>query len=338
MDSRADSAGTSTKEAGTRSSRRSPRTRSVLLATGLAALVISPFAVAAPGGALREGKRNGTTRAETEIVGNIRSTSALKGGYVTRQSNLSPDGGGAVYGCRSQAGGSAAKPAPQNPCLRANNLSRGLAFEFNSSNGDIAGLFTVGAGGDSKKPFTTNATGVATGLNADELDGLDASEIIAAARTKTNLDADTVDGLGSTQLRTRWFLVNAASEIEAQSGGFSITACYPAAPAAANGNCYVNAGENLTDNGVSATIALQNTTDQNADTIMNGRSALPDANPEFSGEITASRCFEPGAGAIVNCAPTGTNNPNHVVISPRNSDGTFTTDGTRKRFYVTITE
>ena len=31
----------------------------------------------------------------------------------------------------------------------------------------IGGLFTVGGGGDATKPFITNATGVATGLNAD---------------------------------------------------------------------------------------------------------------------------------------------------------------------------
>jgi hypothetical protein len=316
---------------------RAPRTRSVLLATGVLAVGVSSFAVAGTGDSLREGVRNGTTARETQIVSNVGATTARTGGYSTRQSNLSDSGGGAIYGCRSKAGGSAATP-PQNPCVRANNLSTGFAFEFQATNGTVGGLISVGAGGDSTKPFVTNATGVATGLNADEVDGLDAAQLIAAARGRANLDADTVDGASASQLRTRWFLVNAAGEIEAQSGGFSIAACYPATPAAANGNCYVNTGEDLTDNGIAATIALQNTTDQNGDAIMNGRAPGADANPEFSGEITASRCFTPGAGAIVNCAPPGTNNPNHVVVSPRNSDGSFTTDGTRKRFYVTITE
>lgn len=222
MDDRPHATRTSTDQPTTAPTRRSPRTRSVLLATGLAAVVISPLAVAASGDALRQGKRNGTTSVETEIIGNIRSTSALKGGYVTRQSNLSPDGGGAVYGCRSQAGGSAATPAPQNPCLRANNLSRGLAFEFNSSNGDIGGLFTVGAGGDSKKPFTTNATGVATGLNADQVDGLEAAQIVAAARAKTNLDADTLDGKDSAELLTRFAQVSAGGAT-AQTRGLATT-------------------------------------------------------------------------------------------------------------------
>ena len=160
---------------------RAPR-RSVVAASGLLVICAAPFAGAATGDNLREGVRNGTTTKETEIVSNIRSTNALKGGYSTRQSNLSTDGGGAIYGCRSKAGGSAAKPTPQNPCVRANNLSTGYAFEFNAANGDTAGLISVGPGGDRKKPFITNATGVATGLNADRVDGVDAAQIIAAAR------------------------------------------------------------------------------------------------------------------------------------------------------------
>ena len=129
--------------------------------------------------------RNGTTTRETEIVSNISATTALKGGYSTRQSNLSASGGGAIYGCRSKTGGSAAKPLPQNPCVRANNLSTGYAFEFNAANGNVGGLFSVGAGGDDKKPFVTNATGVATGLNADRVDGKSATDLTADAVAAT---------------------------------------------------------------------------------------------------------------------------------------------------------
>ena len=161
---------------------RAPRTRSVLLSTGLLVVVMAPFGVAATGDSTREGRRNGTTVRETEIISNIKSSTGLKGGYSTRQSNLSDSGGGAIYGCRSQAGGSKASPTPQNPCLRANNLSRGLAFEFQSTIGELAGTISVANGGDSKKPFTTNATGVATGLNADRVDSLDAAALIAQAR------------------------------------------------------------------------------------------------------------------------------------------------------------
>jgi hypothetical protein len=189
---------------------RAPRTRSVVAATSLLVICIAPFAAARTGSSLREGLRNGTAARETQIISNVASTTATTGGYSTRQSNRSSSGGGAVYGCRSKAGGSAATPKPQNPCVRANNLSTGLAFEFNAAHGDIGGLFSVGSGGDAKKPFTTNATGVATGLNADRVDNLDAAQIVAAARTKTGLDADTVDGKDATDLQARFAQVTDA--------------------------------------------------------------------------------------------------------------------------------
>ncbi len=156
---------------------RAPRTRSVLAATGVLVICVAPFAAARTGGPLREGVRNGTTTAETQVISNIGSSTGPTGGYSTRQSNLSPSGGGAVYGCRSAAGGSAATPRPQNPCVRANNLNTGYAFEFNASDGPVAGLISAGIGGDTKKPFITNATGVATGLNADRVDGKSADDI-----------------------------------------------------------------------------------------------------------------------------------------------------------------
>lgn len=197
---------------------RAPRTRSVLLATGLLVVGVSSYAAAATGDSLREGRRNGTATSETQIISNVASSTGLTGGYSTRQSNLSSSGGGAVYGCRSQAGGSRATPTPQNPCIRANNLSRGLAFEFNSTIGDTAGSITVASGGDTTKPFTTNATGVATGLNADRVDSLNAAQIIALARTQAGLDADTLDGKDSTDLLTRFAQVNADGTVGTTRG------------------------------------------------------------------------------------------------------------------------
>jgi hypothetical protein len=317
---------------------KAPRTRSVLLATGVLAVGISSFAIAGTGDNLREGVRNGTSTRETQVISNIASSTGATGGYSTRQSNLSSSGGAAVYGCRSAAGGSAATPKPQNPCLRANNLSTGHAFEFQASKGTIGGLFTVGTGGDAFKPFTTNATGVATGLNADEVDGLDAAQIIAAARTRTALDADTLDGRDSTDLETRWVLVGLTGQIEAQSGGFTVVTAYPqgdpAGTSPARHNVYIDAGEDLSDNGLSATIALQNQVDQGATAVNNGTVAGPDANPEFSGEIATAKCLTPG---LVACAPAGTASNNVFVVSPRNSDGSGTVPGERKRFYVSIT-
>jgi len=307
------------------------------LATGLLVAGITSFAVAGTGDSLREGVRNGTTTRETQIVSKVAATTTATGGYATRQSNLSTSGGAAVYGCRSAVGGSAANP-PQNPCLRANNLSTGFAFEFQASKGTIGGLVTVGGGGDATKPFTTNATGVATGLNADEVDSLSASEIIAAARTKASLDADTVDGRDSTDLETRWVLIGLTGQIEAQSGGFSIVTAYPqgdpAGTSPARHNVYINAGEDLSDNGLNATIALQNQVDQGATAVNNGTVVGPDLNPEFSGEIATAKCLTPG---LVACAPAGTASNNVFVVSPRNSDGSGTVPGERKRFYVSIT-
>jgi hypothetical protein len=201
------------------------RTRSVVIATGMLALAITPFAVAATGSPLREGVRNGTTRQETQIISNIASTTRTTGGYSTRQSNLSTSGGGAVYGCRSAAGGSAATPTAQNPCIRANNLSTGYAFEFNASDGAVVGLISAGAGGDTRKPFVTNATGVATGLNADRVDGKGAEDIskdaVAAAQALKPFAQVTLNG---TAEQTRGVETNGVSD--APAGGGSATVVF----------------------------------------------------------------------------------------------------------------
>ncbi len=296
---------------------RSPRTRSVVLASGLLVLGVSPFAVAATGDAVRQGVRNGTPSSETEIIARVAAGSGAKGGYSTRQSNLSSTGGGAIYGCRSGAGGT---PANRLPCVRAVNLSAGLAFEYNAQGGLLGGTISVGNGGDTRKPFTTNATGVATGLNADRVDGQSASDVVALARAKTGLDADTVDGLGSSQLLTRWFLLNEAGQIEEQSGGFAVIDAY-----VTNQNVYVDSGASLVGKGLSSTVAIQNKIDQSGDGT---------ADPNFGGEVSIARCQT----AAVECAPPGAKSVNALVVSPRNSDGTATAAGTRKRVYVQVTE
>src|SRR4051812_46269890 len=116
------------------------------------------------------GKRNPSSNpglalnTETEIIANTST-------YGTRQSNKKDgDGGGAIYGCRSNPG--------NEPCIRANNLKGGRAFEFDTI-GKEAGRIEVGD--VSGAPFTTNATGVATGLNADKVDGKEAADFAPAA-------------------------------------------------------------------------------------------------------------------------------------------------------------
>jgi hypothetical protein len=149
------------------------RTRTVLLLAGLGAMIAAPFAIAAgEGEPLRGGVRNpGADQRqhytqETQVIANIAT-------YGTRQSNMSANGGGAIYGCRSGPGGT---PQNMRPCLRATNLRDGLAFEF-ESRGGLAGTINVGNGGDNVRPFTTNATGVATGLNADRVDGHNGADL-----------------------------------------------------------------------------------------------------------------------------------------------------------------
>lgn len=144
-----------------------------------AALIASPFAVAGTGDVLREGQRNGTSSKETQIIGKLNARQPT-GGYVTRQSNLKTGiraGGAAIYGCRSPQGGSGEGRAP---CLRANNQAGGFAFEFATADGGIGGFFSVGDPTipNPGKPFTTNANGVASGLNADRVDSLEGADLV----------------------------------------------------------------------------------------------------------------------------------------------------------------
>ena len=147
----------------------------ILASALLVALMVAPFAGAfGEGNSVRGGARNpspDSRRAytkETQIIANVNS-------YGTRQSNKSNNGGGAVYGCRSAAGGT---PKGNEPCVRASNLADGRAFEFNANGGTEVGAIT---GPATAAPFTTTAKGVATGLNADQVDGKSADEITAAA-------------------------------------------------------------------------------------------------------------------------------------------------------------
>ena len=132
-------------------------------------LVISIPAVALGAGegrSLIAGKRNpqgGSLTRETQII-------SRNGTYSTRQSNLGA-GGGAIYGCRADEGN-------REPCVRANNLRTGHAFQFETGGktaGDIKVKDTTGA------PFTTNATGKVENLNADKLDDKDSADFAATA-------------------------------------------------------------------------------------------------------------------------------------------------------------
>jgi hypothetical protein len=163
----------------------------IFAAAILVALIVAPFAGAfGDGSSVRGGARNPSPDArrayskETQIIANVNS-------YGTRQSNKSDNGGGAVYGCRSGAGGT---PKGNEPCIRANNLSSGLAFEFNSTNQAATQVGTITATNPNAAPFTTNAKGVATGLNADQVDGKNADDIVATAQSSNKFAVVAADG------------------------------------------------------------------------------------------------------------------------------------------------
>ncbi|MEN3279084.1 MAG: hypothetical protein V7607_224 [Solirubrobacteraceae bacterium] len=143
------------------------------VACGMAlAMVAAPQAMASGEGTnARLGVRNpssGNLTVQTQII-------ASNSNWGTRQSNKGA-GGGAIYGCRSAPGAES--------CVRAVNLMNGIAFSFQSNSGSTVGSFQVGttsAVNPNATPFTTNAAGKVTNLNADHVDGLSASQIESEA-------------------------------------------------------------------------------------------------------------------------------------------------------------
>jgi hypothetical protein len=157
------------------------RTTLVIASAAILAIGITSIATGAAGDFVRIGKRNAAP-GTTAIVG---STT----GFSTRQSNNTDgDGGAASYGCRADAG--------KEACLFVLNHHNGRVFEFRGTGGVSGGIISVsppsGKTAKDVSPFTTNATGVATGLNADQVDGQSASDIIDA--TKPPFAAVNADG------------------------------------------------------------------------------------------------------------------------------------------------
>lgn len=148
------------------------------------AALLAPIAIGATGSPLREGERNPSSGAaasrETLII-----ASTPPNVYGTRQSNLGA-GGAAIYGCRTSADRQdLGDPAKSTPCLRVNNLSTGLVFNYRFARGGVGGVYQAGATTANDlvaRPFITNATAIATGLNADRVDGVEPSVIVATIR------------------------------------------------------------------------------------------------------------------------------------------------------------
>ena len=149
------------------------RTGMVLAAATVLAVGITSIATGATGDVIRIGKRT-AGGGSTAIVSNT-------GAYSTRQSNnREGDGGAASYGCRANSG--------REACLYVLNHNAGEVFRFIANGSKNLGRIEARPGSgqtaDDISPFTTNATGVATGLNADEVDGQSAADIVAAAQPR----------------------------------------------------------------------------------------------------------------------------------------------------------
>jgi hypothetical protein len=167
--------------------RRSPGLYVIAAALILAIGVPSAAVGFGEGRDAKLGKRNpssGSLTRETQIIAN-------NGSYGTRQSNKRiGEGGGAIYGCRSDAG--------KEPCVRANNLKGGRAFEF-ATVGKEAGFIQVGD--TSAPPFSTNATGKVTNLDADKVDGKSSEDFASAGDlgfASVKADGSFVAGRGAT--------------------------------------------------------------------------------------------------------------------------------------------
>lgn len=174
----------STDEEGARARLLRPGWRRASLLTGSAlAILAAPVALAA--GAGNRSAHVATLSDNTPIKGAIHnpaSSSYLRttgifanfNSWTLRVQNVG-SGGSATFGCKAGSNGSA--------CLAAENTNGGYAFSF-ATTGNTGGkiLLTNPKGA----PFTTNATGEATGLNSNYLQGKTASEFVTTSGTAKN--------------------------------------------------------------------------------------------------------------------------------------------------------
>jgi hypothetical protein len=150
------------------------------------AMLVAPFALGAgEGKPLLLGKRNPPRKAATKTTQVIAKTGVSK--YTTKLVN-NKLGGASLANCKSAVTADFANPKVSTPCLRVSNSKAGEAFQFHSATGLLVGVIQVGSTfatpNPNARPFVTNATGVAVGLNADQVDGKSADEIITEARAQ----------------------------------------------------------------------------------------------------------------------------------------------------------
>lgn len=175
-----------------RSFRRLPRPlsasggRAVAVAGAALAIAVAPVALANGTGP----SAKAASHSKATLVGGIHNPAhtafsrttglfANTKGFVARIKNQGA-GGAATLPCSAATGGT---------CLEAANGSTGFAFSFSSA-GAAGGTITMKS--PEAAPFTTNAHGVATGLNANFLQGHQATDFQLASKPAT--DAESLGG------------------------------------------------------------------------------------------------------------------------------------------------
>lgn len=172
---------------------RSPSPRAAIVGGCALALIAAPIALASAGAAHSNHSTRTAHAAGTEAAGGFPLRGAIhnpassaffrttgifanSANWTTRVENLGT-GGASINACHAPAGGVA--------CLDAYNLSGGLAFMVNATGASGGEILLQNP---SSAPFTTNAHGVASGLNANYLQGKQASEFQLANQPAANSD------------------------------------------------------------------------------------------------------------------------------------------------------
>jgi len=177
-----------------------PRVAAIACGMAVTAVAVPQALASGEGTNAKLGVRNpssGNLTVQTQII-------ASNNNWGTRQSNKG-SGGGAIYGCRSAPGAES--------CVRAVNLQNGLAFSFQSNSGTSpVGSFQVGSTSavtNKVAPFTTNAQGMVTNLNANLLGGLTAAQIESQAVSTAGTAAQALSSIAA---------VNAAGALQKARG------------------------------------------------------------------------------------------------------------------------
>lgn len=179
---------TSSPRRGLASLRHAPSGKAIAIAGALIAIGVAPVALAAGSGSGSQERAHAASFGGRAVLrggihnpphSSFSNTTGLFGNttnWVMRTNNLG-GGGAATMLCGTHTG----VPA----CLEASNRSTGFAFQFSSSGSTGGTILLKNAAG---APFTTNAHGVASGLNANYLQGKQASEFQLASKPAANAE------------------------------------------------------------------------------------------------------------------------------------------------------